>query len=137
MTREEYIKFHRECCDKMVAITAQKNADYSGGSPTDNAFANFTGIEALGVTTTEVGFLTRMYDKFSRISTFVKKGVLQVKDESIEDTLLDLANYCILFAGYIRGKKQAQGTLAAFDLNSGKLMDVRLKGELLNDGRSL
>jgi hypothetical protein len=48
-----------------------------------------------------------MLDKVARVVTFVKKGVLQVKDESVEDTLLDLANYCILFAGYIKAKKRS------------------------------
>lgn len=104
MTREEYLSFHRECCDRMVAITAAKNADYTSGS--EDPFFNFTRVEAMNIAETERGFLTRMMDKVSRIVTFVNKGVLQVKDESIEDTLLDLANYCILFAGYIRSKKQ-------------------------------
>jgi hypothetical protein len=54
----------------------------------------------------EIGFLTRMSDKLSRIGSYVTKGILMVKDESIEDTLIDLANYCILFAGYIRSQKK-------------------------------
>jgi hypothetical protein len=48
-----------------------------------------------------------MSDKFARITTFVNKGVLKVKDESVEDTLLDLANYCILMAGYIKSKRES------------------------------
>lgn len=104
MTREEYMQFAQGCCDRMMVTTKKKNNDYSGGDP--DPFYNFTRVEAVGFATTEQGFLTRMFDKFSRISTFVKKGVLQVSDETVEDTLLDLANYCILFAGYIRHKKQ-------------------------------
>jgi len=104
MTREEYIAYHEECCRRMVDITKRKNADYSGGNP--DPFFNFTRVESLGIASTEQGFLTRMFDKFARITTFVSKGVLQVADESIEDTLLDLANYSILFSGYIRHKKQ-------------------------------
>jgi hypothetical protein len=46
-----------------------------------------------------------MVDKLARINSFSQKGELQVKDESVEDTLLDLANYAILLAGYIRSKK--------------------------------
>lgn len=105
MNRAEYIKFHREKCDQMIAITAQKNADYTGGSGVDFAFSNFEGVSAVGIDPL-AGFLTRMWDKFARISTFVKKGVLQVKDESVSDTLLDLANYCILMAGYIESKRR-------------------------------
>lgn len=103
MTKEAYLKFHRECCDRMVEITAKKNADYTGGYPCP--FGNFTEVERTGTCETEVGFLVRMSDKFSRIRSFVKIGTLKVKDETVEDTLLDLANYCVLMAGYIRSKK--------------------------------
>lgn len=103
MTKEEYLDFHEKTCAKMVSITRAKNADYTGNSP--NPFANFTRVEALGICSTEQGFLTRMMDKFCRISSFVQQGTLQVKDESVEDTLLDLANYAILLAGYIHSQK--------------------------------
>lgn len=104
MNREDYLKFHRDCCDRMVEITGRKNADYAGDS--GDAFFNFTRVEVVGIADTERGFLTRMFDKFARIITFVNVGVLQVKDESVEDTLLDLANYCILMAGYIKSKRE-------------------------------
>jgi len=103
MTKQDYFKFHQDCLDKMAKITAAKNADYTGVG--DDPFANFTRVEAMGICSTEQGFLTRMMDKMSRINSFVQKGTLQVKDESVEDTLLDLANYAILLAGYIRSKK--------------------------------
>lgn len=106
MNRQEYMKFHEDACKKMIEITKAKNADYAGNGI--DAFANFRQIGSLvkrpGVE--EIGFLTRMSDKMSRIGSFVDKGVLMVKDESIEDTLLDLANYCILFSGFIKSQKQ-------------------------------
>lgn len=109
MTKEQYMQFHRDCCARMVEITKKKNADYTGGSA--DPFSNFSQIGSMvqlpGVV--EIGFLTRMSDKLSRIGSFVSKGTLQVADESIEDTLLDLANYCILFSGYLRSRKQAEG----------------------------
>jgi len=101
LNREQYLKFHKDMCDKLVEVTTRKNNDYAGDRGT---FANFESVEAYGIPT-EIGFITRMNDKLSRIATFVDKGVLEVKDESIEDTLMDLANYSILFAGYIRHKK--------------------------------
>lgn len=103
MTKDEYLRFHRDCCDRMIKITKAKNADYTGDSI--DPFHNFSRVEAVGIASTEQGFLTRMFDKFARITSFVQKGVLQVTDESVEDTLLDLANYCILMAGYIRMKR--------------------------------
>ena len=104
-TREWYLELHKSLCNRMIEITARKNADYTGGSADNDAFANFRQVERLGICSTEAGFLTRMTDKMSRINSFVKKGELKVKDESVEDTLLDLANYCLLMYGYIRSKK--------------------------------
>lgn len=103
MTREEYLSFHKAMCDKMTATVVKKNHDYTGES--GDPFFNFSRTEFNGICTTEQGFLVRMNDKFARITTFVQKGVLKVADESVEDTLMDLANYSILMAGYIRSKK--------------------------------
>jgi hypothetical protein len=107
MTKAEYMAFHEECCKKMMTITRAKNSDYTGDS--GDPFANFAQIGMLvqAPSVVEIGFLTRMSDKLSRIGSFVTKGTLLVKDESVEDTLLDLANYCLLFAGYLRSKRQA------------------------------
>lgn len=107
MNKAEYLAYHEDCCERLKSITKAKNADYTGDS--EDPFANFRQVEVVGVCATETGFLTRMFDKFSRIRSFVQKGVLHVKDESIEDTLLDLANYCILMAGYIKSKKANHG----------------------------
>jgi hypothetical protein len=42
------------------------------------------------------GVLIRLGDKWSRLTTFAKKGLLAVKDESVEDTFLDMAIYSLL-----------------------------------------
>lgn len=86
-----------------MEITKVKNADYTGVG--DDPFANFNRVELMGITDTTRGFLVRMLDKFCRITSFAQKGVLEVKEESVEDTLFDLANYCILLAGYIKSKR--------------------------------
>ncbi len=104
MTKEAYLKFHSDFCIKMTEITRKKNHDYTGDS--SDPFANFKNVENLNITSTEVGFLTRMTDKMSRINSFVQKGVLLVDDEKIEDSLLDLANYAALMAAYIQDKKR-------------------------------
>lgn len=106
MNKDEYFKYHADCCAKMMEITRAKNADYTGIGT--DPFANFTRVELMGACSTEQGFVTRMLDKVSRVISFVQKGVLEVKDESVEDTLLDLANYCVLFSGYIKHKKGKQ-----------------------------
>ncbi len=104
MTKNEYIAFHAECCAKMATITAAKNADYTGKG--DDPFSNFTVVEKTRICSTEQGLLVRMSDKMARLASYCERGELSVKDESVEDTLLDLANYCILMAGYLAGKKK-------------------------------
>lgn len=105
MTKQEYLAFHAETCRRMVEITKAKNADYTGTNT--DPFANFSIVEKLGIASVEQGFLVRMMDKVSRINSFVQKGVLEVKDESVEDTLIDLANYSIILAAYIRSRRTA------------------------------
>lgn len=47
----------------------------------------------------DLSFLVRITDKYNRLLTLCKRnGRPQlVKDEKIDDTILDLANYCILW----------------------------------------
>jgi hypothetical protein len=84
----------------------KKNHDYSGRSGSE-PFANFTRSEAMGITTTERGILVRLLDKVSRLSTFTEAGVFKVEDEKLEDTIIDLINYSVLFYGYIQQKKES------------------------------
>ena len=107
MNTQGWLDFHREVCNKMMEITKAKNHDYSGFSDND-PFANFKVVEKAGIASTEQGFLTRMMDKISRVNSFVHQGVCNVQDEKIEDTLLDLANYSLLMAGYIKSKKDSE-----------------------------
>lgn len=110
MTKQEYLEFHKKFCEKMVEITAKKNADYSGAGT--DPFNNFRHIGHLvhtsAVDVVAVGFLTRMSDKFSRIGSFIAKGKLMVEDESVEDTLIDLANYSALLAGFLRARRLSE-----------------------------
>lgn len=93
-----------ETFEKIIQMTKRKNADYAGNG--GDAFNNFTRVEGLCPTiSTEQGFFVRLTDKFSRIGSFIQNGELQVKDESVEDTLLDLSNYAFLFYAFLRAKK--------------------------------
>lgn len=110
MTKAEYIEFFIEMQKKMLAITKAKNADYTGAG--GDPFANFKQIKALIniPNAVEIGFVTRMSDKLSRIGSFVENGTLQVKDESVDDTLLDLAIYSILFMGHLKAERDKAQT---------------------------
>ena len=105
MTKKDYFEFAKHFFGQCLEISRKKNADYTGGN--DDPFSNFKAVEVLGISA-EQGFLTRMMDKMKRISSFVEQGELQVKDESVLDTLQDLANYSCLLAGYIQSLKSQQ-----------------------------
>ena len=101
--RQRYLDLHKQFTAKMYDITARKNADYTGAKG-DDPFANFRVVEHNGICSIEQGFLVRMSDKMSRLATFAQGQHFQVLDESVEDTLLDLANYALLMAAYIKMK---------------------------------
>jgi len=108
MNRERLLALHTEICGRAYELMKRKNADYSGGHDTKNPFLNFTRCEAMGITTTERGFLVRLTDKMSRLSTFCDTGSFQVADEKLEDTVEDIINYSILFLAFVRSNNSAQ-----------------------------
>ncbi|MBR52266.1 hypothetical protein CMK19_00680 [Candidatus Poribacteria bacterium] len=103
MNRKELFQLHQEICQQALEIMKQKNHDYTGRD--DNPFSNFTRSEAMGICTTEQGFLVRICDKLSRLSTFANIGELKVDNESYQDAVLDIINYCILFYAYSSSKE--------------------------------
>ena len=44
----------------------------------------------------------RLGDKFNRVSSLIKRDELKENDESLEDTLLDMAGYAILGLKYLK-----------------------------------
>lgn len=103
MNQEQYLNKFKEITDKMYSITKAKNSDYSWEN-TEDAFKNFRVVETLWVATTEQWFVTRITDKLTRVCNLLKQDA-HVVDEKIEDTLLDMANYCILFKLFLDSKK--------------------------------
>lgn len=77
------IGLHKQICEQMTLTYIRKNNDYG------NAFANLRNEIPNSI-------LVRLYDKYSRLKTLMNGEKQMVNDESIDDTLLDLANYCIL-----------------------------------------
>lgn len=53
-----------------------------------------------------IAALVRMEDKWNRLSNLMSTGTEgYIKNESVEDTLIDLANYAIMTALYLRGNR--------------------------------
>ena len=74
---------HKELCDRIHETCIKKNHDY--GNSASDLYKKF-GL---------ISYVVRMNDKMSRINSLINKET-EVKDEKITDTLLDLANYCLL-----------------------------------------
>lgn len=74
---------------EMRRTYAAKNADY--GSSFDKSMSKY-GLVSLAV---------RLFDKLNRLESLASGQAPQVKDEKIEDTLLDIANYAVLGLIYL------------------------------------
>ena len=77
---EEYEKIVTDTMELCMA----KNKDY--GSSVQDTYNKFG----------DVSYLVRITDKYNRICTLLDKEA-EVKDESIDDTIRDMANYCFLW----------------------------------------
>lgn len=75
---------HKGLCDKIHSLYKKKNHDY--GDSFGQSFRDYGPLAGL----------VRMEDKFNRLKTLVRGAGQEVKDESIMDTLMDLANYAIM-----------------------------------------
>jgi len=93
MNKETFLQQVEHTLDTMQSLIEAKNADYAGDS---DPFKNFKLCESLGICSAEQGLLVRMSDKMSRLSTLIDGPESRVDNESIADTLLDLANYAVL-----------------------------------------
>ena len=105
MTRDELLKFHEQITKEARDLMSLKNRDYAGNDGLE-PFANFTRVESMGICKTEEGFLVRLTDKMSRLSSFVRSGKVNVKDESFRDTCVDVINYMVLLVAYMKDKEE-------------------------------
>ena len=106
MNQGELLKFMREEFDEMIALAKRKNSDYANAQNEGaDAFKNLNIVEMMDVCACETGIFVRMSDKYSRLATFSKVGVMKVKDESVEDTLRDLIVYSLLMKARMKERK--------------------------------
>jgi len=77
-------------CRELAKLLISKNNDYGSA-----ALASPVLIPGMDQQTT---ILIRMSDKINRIRTlFSNECIVQVKEETVSDTIRDLAGYCILW----------------------------------------
>lgn len=87
---------HREVCEQLHDIYQAKNADYG------NSFSEQYKEHGM------VSSVIRLDDKMRRLKQLTKNDALV--NESIEDTLLDLANYAIMTVMELRGGSDVDET---------------------------
>jgi hypothetical protein len=75
---------HAAICGELTALYERKNHDY--GDSFGKSFAEY-GMAMPCI---------RLEDKLNRLKALTRSGDQRVSDESIDDTLMDLANYAIM-----------------------------------------
>ena len=75
---------HKNICNELHELYLKKNADY--GDSFGRGFSEYGMIMPI----------IRLEDKLSRVKRLSLSSEQNVKDESIRDTLIDLANYAIM-----------------------------------------
>jgi len=87
MSKERF----QELVKDMVELHDRKNRDYAG----EDYLSNFLMCERMGIPAWK-GTLIRLSDKFSRVMNIAKTYEVSVSDETVMDTLTDLAVYAII-----------------------------------------
>ena len=80
----KFMEEYETLVDNMKETCKRKNADY--GSSVEDTYNKFG----------DISYLVRITDKYNRICSLIDKEA-EVKEESIDDTILDMANYCLLW----------------------------------------
>lgn len=88
------VERHNVICEEIHHLYQAKNHDY--GDSFGQSFKAW-GLKA---------GIIRMEDKFNRLKTLTQTDEQKVNDESIRDTLIDLANYAIMTVLEMDGEKE-------------------------------
>lgn len=83
-TPSDNMRLHQDICTELHDLYKKKNADYG-----DSFHATFL-EESFAMAR------VRLSDKLSRFKSLTRSDDIKVTDESIRDTLIDLANYAIM-----------------------------------------
>lgn len=87
------VQRHESICNELYALYARKNADYG---------------DSFHKTYVEEGMAMariRLSDKLERFKRLTRSNEQHVQDESVRDTLIDLANYAIMTVMEMEGEK--------------------------------
>lgn len=109
MTQKDYLMLFENEIKLMHGLTSRKNADYAEDN---DAFANFKLVVKVtnGRISAIDGVLVRMTDKLKRVGSLLARKA-KVEDESILDTLSDLAVYSIILKLMLQEKMKTNSMI--------------------------
>ena len=114
-------KLHMELLKKLNKVYIEKNNDYGDSfSKARKDVPNYT--------------LGKLYDKFERYKNITLNGNQQVKDEAIEDTLLDMANYAIMEVMELDLEKSESLGFGLVDLDASVITEGEISADRITSG---
>ena len=105
---------HAKITDEIHEMFVKKNADYG------NSFEK--SLDEWGLIVSAM----RTQEKLDRVKTSLKQE-LKVKDESVEDSFLDIANYAIMTVMWLRKEKEKKEESMTFNEYENKLVSKEAK----------
>ena len=87
------VEQHKALCLDMNALFAKKNHDYG------DSFSET--YRKLGI----ISAVTQITHKYNRLVEIVTSGHQEIPEETIEDTLIDLANYALMTVLELRNER--------------------------------
>ncbi|MBP9762320.1 hypothetical protein KBD34_01755 [Patescibacteria group bacterium] len=116
-----FLQDTQQLLDRCVELLRNKANDYAEGG---DAFLNFKTAAQIAGISPEQTLLTLLGMKLSRLTQLIGKGK-KARNESVEDTMLDVINYIVLLRGMMReqeGAVSTEQTLGVFSQSAPNLL---------------
>lgn len=101
--------------DECLALSKRKGKDYTGG---EDSLAN---LRVFGFK----GIIIRLFDKLYRLKSIEESGKVEVLDETIDDTLMDIIIYAALAKILLR-----ENDFVPFTISKQDIKDFGISGEI-------
>jgi hypothetical protein len=109
ISKEALLKMRHRLNAKADALLLAKGNDYNAQQQeAGDTLFNLRICAILGIVPSPIdGILVRMSDKLARLVSLTRPGVIsKVKDESLEDTVVDLRNYADYLLAMIKEERE-------------------------------
>jgi len=100
-----------EVLELMAEIHDKKNEDYASDK---DPFSNFSGVAEMTGLETDKVFQVMIGIKMERLKQLVGTGKVP-NNESVDDTILDLANYAAIWLAYRKREYEAEELVTTLD----------------------